>query len=223
LGIPVNKLVRAAGAGGRAESLMSALEDALHTLGRELARRDAGSKKRLRDDASSGSDATCCLDEAAEDWSARCRVQDAAKAPVRANHVTVPRAAEAFVARVATGAWLAVQAAAPVEFGLAWAALLAVLLHATCCAFDDVEWVLREAKLKRVLESVIMELAKAGAEVSKEGERLMRAARGWSRAGDEEKLQSLLSMWDLVHDTRAARLALDGALWSCRRAHLLFK
>lgn len=111
----------------------------------------------------------------------------------------------------------------PTPIGIDWAALLYICCYLAINSYTNGPYDLNHSEGLSVgeFQALCAELGRTGCRSDPETQ-LMMAARKWSRLERHEVEATLSKTWRLVADDPKVRFVVEGMLWPCDRAYLLF-
>lgn len=170
-----------------------------------------------------------CPDEGVWDKGVQQRLKDAVHTLARDRHRSTYYCASraAFAARTAVGAWLAVQAVKPQQFGLEWAAQLYVCFFLATGAYSAGPESFGHLEMLQVddLAALLTLLGRSSAAdttPSAAEQRLMKTARQWSRVERRAVGEAMVCSSQQMSGDKRVRLAVEGVLFNAHRAIHLF-
>lgn len=168
-------------------------------------------------------------DEGVWDEGVQQRLKDAVHTLARDRHRSTYYCASraAFAARTAVGAWLAVQAVKPQQFGLEWAAQLYVCFFLATGAYSAGPESFGHLEMLQVddLAALLTLLGRSSAAdttPSAAEQRLMKTARQWSRVERRAVGEAMVKASQQMSGEKRVRLAVEGVLFNAHRASHLF-
>ena len=225
------------------------MECALAAIGKQWARQD---RKRRRDAASGESDAPksfVSTSGSAEQSSpaelqaerpqqpamhpallamgVQKRLHDSVRSLIDEGSDRKLKAGAAFVSRSVYAVFMALQAVHPLPHGPQWASLLFICYQAVCKEFFGIASMHRPTNTRpepltvRELRTLVRKLGMLP-NTRGEDEALMKAARVWERASDDELSVEIAAVWKILSDVPRVSAVFASMLWPCQRAHLLF-
>lgn len=224
MGAPVRSLVALA----RRRSvrpLPATMEGLVHELSKQLSR---SAKRQRREEESETTSNVSTVPEnevhpALLDEKCQERFLQSVDTMIVQSHDRRLLAGRSFIARMCYAVFMAVQAAKSIEYGIEWGALLYIAYYLVTNAYDGGPYDLNhsEGLATREMRCLVVSLGMAPI-CSTTEEDMMKMFRTLSRLSDPDLSDPMMRVWDKVAKDPKVRLAVQGVLYPCRRAHVLF-